>query len=43
MANPRQGELWQESDPSEKGGFRDPAFAANRDNPVHRWVPWIAG
>ena len=23
--------------------FRDPAFKANRDAPVHRWVPWIAG
>ncbi len=23
--------------------FRDPAFAANRDAPVHRWAPWIAG
>ena len=25
------------------GVFRDPAFMANRDTPVHRWVPWIAG
>ena len=25
------------------GGFRDPAFMANRAAPVHRWVPWIAG
>lgn len=23
--------------------FRDPAFSANRDTPIHRWVPWIAG
>ena len=23
--------------------FRDPAFSGNRDAPVHRWVPWIAG
>ena len=23
--------------------FRDPAFTANRESPVHRWVPWIAG
>ena len=23
--------------------FRDPAFMANRDVPIHRWVPWIAG
>ena len=43
MAHPRQGELWQESESSPEGGFRDPAFAANRDSPVHRWVPWIAG
>ena len=26
-----------------QGSFRDPAFMANRDTPVHRWVPWIAG
>ncbi|MGH9483726.1 MAG: hypothetical protein ACRD1F_01610 [Terriglobales bacterium] len=24
-------------------GFRDSAFAGNRELPVHRWVPWIAG
>jgi len=24
-------------------GFRDPAFVRNRDLPIHRWVPWIAG
>ncbi len=24
-------------------GFSDPAFMANRDAPIHRWVPWIAG
>ncbi|MDE2931474.1 MAG: DNA methyltransferase [Chloroflexota bacterium] len=23
--------------------FRDPAFTSNREAPVHRWVPWIAG
>lgn len=23
--------------------FRDPAFMENREVPVHRWVPWIAG
>ena len=27
----------------EQGGFRDPAFTANRNAPVHRWAPWIAG
>ena len=24
-------------------GFLDPAFAGNKTQPVHRWVPWIAG
>lgn len=23
--------------------FRDPAFSENRTQPLHRWVPWIAG
>ena len=27
----------------DRGAFRDPAFMANRETPVHRWVPWIAG
>jgi DNA modification methylase len=25
------------------GAFNDPAFASNKTQPVHRWVPWIAG
>ncbi len=25
------------------GNFRDLAFTANREAPLHRWVPWIAG
>lgn len=24
-------------------GFRDPAFNRNRELPLHRWVPWVAG
>ncbi|MGH8550103.1 MAG: DNA methyltransferase [Methylococcales bacterium] len=24
-------------------GFSDPAFAVNKNLPIHRWVPWIAG
>lgn len=24
-------------------GFRDPAFTKNREIPLHRWVPWVAG
>ena len=33
----------QASETGRDGAFRDPAFMANRDAPVHRWVPWIAG
>jgi hypothetical protein len=25
------------------GGFTDSAFADNKQKPLHRWVPWIAG
>jgi hypothetical protein len=25
------------------GGFRDSAFVKNKELPIHRWVPWIAG
>jgi len=25
------------------GGFYDPAFRDNKSQPIHRWVPWIAG
>ena len=28
---------------SNGNGFRDSAFAKNKELPVHRWVPWIAG
>ena len=28
---------------SGKPGFGDSAFTENRDKPLHRWVPWIAG
>jgi DNA modification methylase len=24
-------------------GFNDPAFATNKAQPIHQWVPWIAG
>jgi len=26
-----------------RAAFRDPAFGENKNLPVHRWVPWIAG
>ena len=26
-----------------QAAFRDPAFTENKNLPVHRWVPWIAG
>lgn len=28
---------------SASNGFRDPAFSENKTQPLHRWVPWIAG
>lgn len=29
--------------PTAEAGIRDTAFTQNRQEPVHRWVPWIAG
>ena len=32
--------------PSSRNGdssFNDPAFASNKTQPIHRWIPWIAG
>lgn len=29
--------------PKPANGFRDPAFSRNREIPLHRWIPWIAG
>ncbi len=29
--------------PKLTSGFRDPAFTKNKEIPLHRWVPWIAG
>jgi hypothetical protein len=39
LADPSDANL----DAREKSSFSDPAFAANKGLPVHRWVPWIAG
>lgn len=37
--------LYDEPPTAESNGsaFKDPAFTENRNQPVHRWVPWIAG
>src|ERR1051326_6611154 len=36
--------LYDDSRPLPNGSaFKDPAFTENRAEPVHRWVPWIAG
>ncbi len=34
-----------ESEGTDQNGvaFKDPAFSENRNEPVHRWVPWVAG
>jgi SAM-dependent methyltransferase len=29
--------------PGLNGGFADSAFSDNKERPIHRWVPWIAG
>lgn len=29
--------------PAATNGFRDSSFAKNKNMPLHRWVPWIAG
>ena len=29
--------------PKPESGLRDTAFTKNRELPLHRWVPWIAG
>lgn len=29
--------------PSATNGFRDPSFTKNKNLPLHRWVPWVAG
>jgi DNA modification methylase len=36
---PRQMLLFKENG----SGFSDPAFSENRREPIHRWVPWVAG
>ena len=28
---------------SSESRFSDPSFTRNRNSPIHRWVPWIAG
>lgn len=44
----RKENLGQQSLPFNSGqehgsNFRDPAFSDNKVQPIHRWVPWIAG
>lgn len=29
--------------PAATNGFRDPSFAKNKNLPLHRWIPWVAG
>jgi len=38
-------DIWTDSPSAvkEKAGFRDTAFTRNRAEPLHRWVPWVAG
>ncbi len=32
-----------EAGAAKRSEFSDPAFSANKAQPIHRWVPWIAG
>jgi DNA modification methylase len=46
MGNPKQKNLFEEDKTvSEKdgSGFGDTNFVDNKVEPIHRWVPWIAG
>ncbi len=36
-------ELYREGTIENGTAFRDPAFTENRQQRIHRWVPWIAG
>ena len=36
-------ELYGKGTAENGNGFKDPAFTENRNQAVHRWVPWIAG
>ena len=29
--------------PAATNGFRDPSFSKNKNLPLHRWIPWVAG
>jgi 16S rRNA G966 N2-methylase RsmD len=29
--------------PAATNGFRDPSFGKNKNLPMHRWIPWVAG
>jgi SAM-dependent methyltransferase len=44
---PLRGPLAAETHPSRvaklTGGFADSAFGDNKQRPIHRWVPWVAG
>src|SRR6266849_5283874 len=41
LLTPRQATLFDMS--KRNNGFRDPAFTKNREAPLHRCVPWVAG
>ena len=44
MQSAHQPALFSELDArSNRHGLRDPAVAENKNRPIHRWIPWIAG
>src|SRR5213080_1802951 len=45
LLTPSESAIAEESNGVAKlnGGFADTAFGDNKQRPIHRWVPWIAG
>jgi DNA modification methylase len=43
MGKPEQKSLFEEEVSDEGSGFGDTNFISNKTEPIHRWVPWIAG
>jgi DNA modification methylase len=47
MGNPHQKTLFENDETSiasdDGSGFGDTNFVGNKSEPIHRWVPWIAG
>ena len=43
LGNPISDKIAPAMNGNNHSSFSDPAFANNKTQPIHRWVPWIAG